>query len=377
MTGSRRCEMTNRNPIIAQLADDRAALLVQQPFLAILALQLELTDDPSIPTVCTDGQRLRFNPSFIRGLEPLQRRFVLAHVVWHLALLHPWRRRTRDRTAWDLAADHEVNTLLRDDLPLPWWATLFEDRAHDGADAVHAWLTTLETLPERAPPCDVHQDPVTAIERDRALERRWAENILTAAQQLTRLGRPLPHAIQRLVDALRRPRLHWTEILRRFVEPVLGDQRRWLPPNRRHLHRGVYLPSRKDHRLRVFVGLDTSGSTTHLQAELLSELVGILDVTTRYEMTLAQGDHRLRDLQTYTIDRPLDVEALEPIGGGGTNLEVFFAAIEERHLDPALAIILTDGLGQAPARPPPFPVIWALPTGAQAPANWGELLHFD
>ncbi len=218
---------------------------------------------------------------------------------------------------------------------------------------------------------------MTGFDEDRALERRWAEHVLTAAQQLRRLGRPLPRAIQRLVDRLRAPRLHWSDLLRRFVEPILGDQRRWLPPNRRHLHRGVYLPSRREHLLRVFVGLDTSASTLQLQGDLLSELVGILQVTKRYELTLAQADHELRSLQTYTVDRPLDVRSLQQVGGGGTDLEVFFATVERRHLDPALAIVLTDGLGSAPRHPPPYPVVWALPAGLRAPVTWGNVLHFD
>jgi len=367
--------MTDRRPLNV-LYGDRAALLVHQPFLALLAMQLELTLDGAVPTVGTDGRALRFNPSFVEQLGAPERRFYLAHLVWHCALLHPWRRGGRDRAAWDLACDHEVNAILESDFAVPSWATIFEDHAEEGADAIYDWLSTLDRLPGRSARADEHEHPRYLLESDRALERRWAEHVVTAAQQLALRGQPLPSVVRRLVEHLRTPRLDWAVLLRRFVDPVLGDRRHWLPPNRRHLHRGTYLPSRRDHHLRVAVGLDTSASTAPLQTDLLGELCGILDAAPRYELTLMQADHELCSVETFSRDHPLDPNHLEPVGGGGTDLGLFFAAIETRALDPSVVVILTDGLGPAPSRPPPYPVIWALPSGCPPPVGWGSVLHF-
>ena len=38
------------------------------------------------------------------------------------------------------------------------------------------------------------------------------------------------------------PRIHWKQLLRQFVTPVLGSTRQWLPPNRRFVTQGLYLP---------------------------------------------------------------------------------------------------------------------------------------
>ncbi|MFC4976714.1 hypothetical protein ACFPTY_19975 [Halomonas beimenensis] len=37
-------------------------------------------------------------------------------------------------------------------------------------------------------------------------------------------------------------------------------RRQWLPPSRRHIHRGLYLPSRYGSHLELTVALDNSGS---------------------------------------------------------------------------------------------------------------------
>ena len=77
---------------------DRAAWLMSQPFLAHLALQVEIVPvvDPRVPTAATDGRSVFCSAPFMLGLTEADRRFVLAHEVWHCALSHIPRREARE-----------------------------------------------------------------------------------------------------------------------------------------------------------------------------------------------------------------------------------------------------------------------------------------
>ena len=56
--------------------------------------------------------------------------------------------------------------------------------------------------------------------------------------------------------------MHWKEILRQYLTPMFDSTRKWLPPNRRHVYKKMYLPSlRKEKQLNIVIAIDTSGST--------------------------------------------------------------------------------------------------------------------
>ena len=365
--------MTDPELAVQLLTEDRAALLMTQPFLALLALRLEITPCDAMATMGTDGQRLLANPAFVVSLDPVERSFLVAHVIWHGALQHPWRRGARDPCVWDAAIDHEVNCLLEPYWTLPPGTPHFATVAGASAETAYDWLLTQPpTLLHRPARADHHGDAFEQASRDHILQRRWTEHVFAAAQQLGRRGYSVPAAVRRLIEGWRTGTVPWRDLLRRYVVRVLGDRRQWLPPNRRYVQRGLYLPSRREQHLRVAVGLDTSASTQPLRASLLGEVVGIVASATKYELTLLQVDHRLRRVQTYTQERRLDASRFETIGEGGTNLELVFEAVQNRLLHPDVLVFLTDGRGTAPRHPPPYPVIWALPRGATAPTHWGQ-----
>ena len=128
---------------------DRARLLLQHPFTASLALHLELVPvvDSRVMTAATDGRRIFFNPLFLQTLTADQRLFVLAHEVWHCAARHFDRQLGRDARLWNLATDHEVNSLLlADGFVMPSNGVLFTELTWDDSNAiasaeqVYEWL---------------------------------------------------------------------------------------------------------------------------------------------------------------------------------------------------------------------------------------------
>ncbi len=376
--------------------EDRAQLVFRQPFLATLALYLEIVPvvDCRLATAATDGGRVYVDPYFLKTLTPEERLFVLAHEVWHCALSHFTRRQGRRPRLWNVAIDHEVNALLRrEGLQMPNSAVYFPEHEGRNAEAVYDWLQSQPNLDDdsdllaRGPLGDDHLDDeappepgVGTIDPDYApglsadeLDR-WPERVLAAAQQAERLQADLPAELQRLVEGVRRPTLPWRELLRQFVTRVFGGKRVWLPPNRRYVSRGLYLPSRREERVRVVVALDTSGSTYGDIPDFVSEMASLMAAFGRYEVVVVHCDAAVKHVETWTPERPPPTgEGFRIHGGGGTDFRPVFDYVRDELEPPDCLVYLTDGYGDAPNRPAPYPTLWVLTADGRAPASWGEV----
>ena len=75
---------------------------------------MTVKEDPTAPSMWTDGKTLAYNPAWINGLTLDEVKGVLCHEVMHVALLHNLRRDQRDPAKWNMAADHAVNPILLD-----------------------------------------------------------------------------------------------------------------------------------------------------------------------------------------------------------------------------------------------------------------------
>ena len=74
-----------------------------------------------------------------------------------------------------------------------------------------------------------------------------------------------------------RPKLDWRVLLQKFMENYDRTDYRWAPPNRRHVHSGLYLPGARNESLgEVVIAIDTSGSVSDRQlAEFQKNLKSI------------------------------------------------------------------------------------------------------
>ena len=107
----------------------RSNMLMQFPFLGELAMQLEIIPilDERLPVACTDGKAVYVNAHAIEHPEKVfKKQFrerkltgkedtavaILAHEVWHCALLHFDRGEGKEQMRFNLAADIEIGYLL-------------------------------------------------------------------------------------------------------------------------------------------------------------------------------------------------------------------------------------------------------------------------
>lgn len=367
---------------------DRARLLLAQPFLGLLAMQLELVPvvDPRLPTAATDGERAYVSAEFLHSLSAAEREFVLAHEVWHCAALHFVRRGQREQELWNLAADHEVNALLEEQgLAVPEGAVLYPSQRGKNAEAVYAWLQDNPgAVRDRGPWADEHRLRPALGEDDRDPDFRpgrgnwpsWPARVVAAAQQAERQHGTLPAGVEQWVESLRRPALPWRNVLNRFVADSLPARRQWMPPNRRFVSRGLYLPSRqRETELEVALAIDTSGSTRAYLPQFLAELRGVVRAFGAYRLRVLMCDADIHSDSVYDPRHPLPVEGMTFPGGGGTDFRPVFERLSVASGAPKALIFLTDGFGPAPTQAPPYPVLWVLTPQGERPAEWGESLR--
>lgn len=393
---------------------DRTQLLVRHPFTATLALHLDLVPvaDSRLPTAATDGRCAYFNIHFLSAIDDDTRRFVLAHEVWHCVAGHLARRLDRETEPWNLAADHEVNALLRaDGLPVPDDAVLYPGRVGQSAETVYEWLRSrarrvrppgvqfdnhdpwgsVAAGPVIDPDCAPRQvddhDPRGSVatgavidpdyaprQVDAAVSRGWRQ-MLANATSVNRQRGTLPGDIERFVDQALRPQVPWQTLLRRFVQRTYGGSRTWLPPSRRHIHRGQWLPGTRGQFLRVIVAIDTSGSTAQVMPRFLAEVRGLMQEFDRIEIDLVECDMRItrvRTLSSWGGEAGVEDELRSVRGGGGTDLRPPFELALRN--PPACLVYLTDGDGPVPAAAPGFPVLWVLPDDDDLAPDWGEVV---
>lgn len=106
----------------------RHAIVMKFPFIGELSLKMGLvpTQDSKNPTVTSDGDKVFIDIGFFKKLNEGERKFVIAHSVWHSALLHPARKQSRDQKLFDLACDMEVNWLLKQNNRNNWMSMPFD-----------------------------------------------------------------------------------------------------------------------------------------------------------------------------------------------------------------------------------------------------------
>ena len=402
------------NDVEQRILRARLQLMLTHPFLSSAVARLpliELPPDGPWQTAATDGFTIFWSRAFFSELSDAEIIGVLAHEVLHVVLGHLERRGNRDPERWNIAIDHATNLLLLDHafvLPKPHLA----DRTYRdlSAEAIYnldpGAVVVKPTAPRRigriptpaAAPAkrsapssfDVHLNPEDPLLPDQArlgrptpfeLDRlkrdlvREMRDEITSSKSFGRIGGELAEAIRRSG----KPRISWQQFLSRFIGGLRRDDFRMLPPSRKHLWRGIYLPSMGVPGPRLIVcAIDTSGSIDHtIAGRFLTEVHG-LRVSAQCRLFVLQCDARIQKVNAYDAwDTPSAAVTAETfVGGGGTDFRPVFDWIQKTLAcaegTPDALIYLTDGYGSYPQRPPPYPVMWLIPENCTQVVPFGQ-----
>lgn len=338
---------------------------------------------PTVPTACTNGWDVQYNPDFVDSLTPEELRLLLLHEGLHKAFRHM----TVWKPLWDenpqlanIAADHFVNLSLMDAdngegfIKMPKLG-IQPDAKYRGW-SVRRIFDNLKDNPPKGPSSGLDEhDFEGAGGQSEELTAAQAQEIDRAMRQGEILRRKRGDGAggqNGVFGDLLSAKVDWREVLREFVQSTCAgrDDATWRKPNRRYLADNIYMPSMESTRMEeLVVVMDTSGSCfgSEYAARFVSEMKTIVEQVRPAKTTIIYCDSRVAGSQVFD-DGQFEVQAIKPKGGGGTSMPAAFAWCKAKHIRPAAMVILTDG--ETPwGAPPEYPVLWAITSNLRSP--WG------
>ena len=396
--------MTTELP--ASVSRSRLQLMLGHPFLANAVARFPIINASDLEwcnTMATDGYYIYVNSNFCEDLSELEIMGVLAHEVLHCILGHLDRRGERDRTIWGMAIDYAANALL-----LETGLTLPKDRLHNQkfkgmtAEDIYDYLrkegvgrskkgsgkefeanTHTAGLDRHIDPGDIEGAPQRNEEFPTAIERQRLRASLTRDLSNQLPGRESGYWDEEIRKATT-TQISWERFLARFVSGLRRNDYRIYPFNKKHLWRGLFLPSigAPGPDLLV-VAIDTSGS---MDNEILSTVLAEIDSLrsqTECKLTLIECDTEIKGTEKFESWEltTSNFESRTFRGRGGTSLKPPFDWVKLNLLDrgqtPDALIYLTDGYGAFPESQPPYPCLWVVPKGGVDKVPFGEALHLD
>ena len=359
-------------------------------FAGVLACgKVTVTED--VPTACTDGWNVKYNPKFIdeHMADDAELRFLVLHEATHKAYRHMsvWKElhNTNARLA-NVAADYFVNGVLHDTdagegfvkmpkvgiKPKPkykGWSVLQiytdleqedEDGGEEGTDE-HDWDGDGRTPTEQ----EMEDEIGRALRQGEIMRKKRSAN--GSGDEDGAFG-----------DLLA-PKVDWRKVLREFIQETCSgrDESSWARPNRRFLSEDIYMPTMLGMTMtELVIGFDTSGSVfgSHEMTLFASETTRVIEDVKPSKVHVVYWDTNVVGHQTFE-DGQFAIQNLKPKGGGGTDGAVLFDYLRDKNIHPQAIIQFSDGYVGDWGRSD-CPTMWALTTDLKAPygvtINLGE-----
>lgn len=344
----------------------RNSFILSRPFYAHLgfALKLKVVADDRVQTAATDGETIFFSVFFWEQLQPEERAFVFAHELLHCALGHFYRRALRDPEMWNIAADQEVNQRLVDEgFAMPTGGILENKLKGMSAEEAYDRLKSDDRLrrklaigaPEGRMILRGLVDPDFVLNSNASISDH-AIRVAQARRAAKMHGSQKHGKSKSLADLDKKAKkdvLPWRMVLASFFDAAVNSNYSWARQARRHVGRGVYLPSRHKGAYELTLAVDVSGSTLPDIPQFMTELRQLLKAAPCSKLTVLTFDHKVQIVQSVDSLDEIEPFSRRLVGGGGTNITPVFewlAASREIHSN---LIVLTDGYFAKPKREAP------------------------
>lgn len=363
------------------------------PFFGALLHRVSWEESTRVPTAGIDkNNKVVINPEFWNSCDEHKQNFIACHEIFHGSFLHTNRvfRYTLpdDQILANIAADYLINFMLVEcGLKKP------DDAYYDINYTPDKY--TLETLVEelrknrdkypRA--CEGYvmngggagkgndllnegKDKTPAEQRQEELDARMA---LANAVSIAKKRGNVPGSLERFVDDILKPKQNWREELQEWFNVKLKEDTTWNRPNRRHVYRGIYLPTKWSEGCgHIGVAIDVSGSIgQHELAVFQSELNHIFELCKPTKVTVVYFDATIQRIDVFD-EYPIK---LKSCGGGGTEFNLAFDHFNKDKDGITGLVFMTDMYGEWPEAPN-YPVC-VLSTTEKMEAPFGKTVYAD
>jgi predicted metal-dependent peptidase len=375
------------------------------PFHARVLEKFRVVPSPAVGTMgvtaTVGGVLLAYNPGFVLGLTADELGGVLLHEVHHVVLGHLGLDPADFPDAWAFVVACEVSVNEFVTLPLPGGAIRLGQFPHlPPMESTAARYDRLARTPPTARFALSGAGGVTCPGGDPAAEAGelvdnhavWAagddpaavrEAVAALLNEAAAEAGGVPPELRDAVRAVGRGTagevyvlaggregvLDWRRLLRHYLGRSTRVQGSYARPPRRFPEQAGVTPGRlrRPDAAAVVAVLDTSGSVDEPTIEAIDgELRRI--ARTR-EVVVVEADCVIHRVYPYRTR----LECVQ--GRGGTDFRPALAPEFLGPLRPEVIVYFTDGVGEAPAEAPGWPLIWCLVPGGRSPAPYGRVIH--
>lgn len=369
------------------LTKAKSQLTVKHPYFGMLASRLKHEPNETINAYASNGKRFLYNPDFLQrcSLEEIQ--FILTNCVMHHVLAHQQRRLNRKGALWQLATDFAINNILEQNgLHIPQGANYNSEFKKMYAEEIYDYLkeefysgvdafddAIQNDIPENIQIGDSQEKDdskafanTDAIEEDLdpQNESNW-EYAASVAQEVAQRKSAMPSGMQRLAKKVKSTGVDWRFELYNAINRHMRNNYAFMPPNKKHIWRGVALPSLSSDTLSLCVAVDTSGSINdELLSAFMEEFKVIMQNFPAVKIELIIADAKVHAHYTFQGGEKMDFPLK---GGGGTDYRPVFDYIDANLPMSTMLLYFTDGDGWFPKYPPSYEVLWALSRKAKVP----------
>ena len=371
-----------------KISQAKAKLLVNYPYFGTLASKLELVINDDIEAFKSDGKKLEYNSEYMQKLELSEMEFILANGAMHASLSHESRKNNRSSWLWQMATDMAINDMLVENgLDMPYGAEYRKRFAGLYAEEIYEELKADilrddEDLEYEADNLDDVEDKKDDTQKEQKqqskeeLQEEILQEQLLAQQAIALLEKEFkkgetPSSIERFFKMDYFGKIDWREELKSAIDRYFRDDYTLLPPSKKLLSYGIYLPSSISQTFRLVVAVDSSGSVDEeMLNQFLSEVNFLMSLVQNYQIELLVCDDKIHSHKTFYTGDSLEVELK---GGGGTDFVPVFKFVEDNFDDVKLLLYFTDLEGKFPKKAPYYVVKWVSSTTNIEP-EFGEVI---
>lgn len=358
----------------------KSQLTSKHPYFGMLASRLKHEEDKDISFYASNGKRFKYNPEFIQNCSKDELVFILTNCVMHHILSHQQRKLNRKGNLWQLATDFAINSMLKKNgLKIPKGANYNKEFKNMYAEEIYKILKEENTFEgtnafdEKVDKTDKKDSLVETKEQakesifanidhiEESLEEKdeeqW-EYAATLAKEIAQRKSLMPSGFERFAKKMKAKNIDWRFELYNAINRHMRNNYAFMPPNKKHIYRGIALPSLASDTLSLVVAIDTSGSIKdELLGAFIEEFKSIMQNFPSVAIELIIADAKVQGHYSFQGGDELKFSLK---GGGGTDYRPVFEYIEANLPMSSMLLYFTDGEGIFPKIPPSYEVLWAL-----------------
>ena len=371
-----------------KISQAKAKLLVDYPYFGTLASKLELILNDDIQAFRGDGKKLEYSGDFLESASVGELEFILANGAMHQSLAHENRKNGRSGWLWQMATDMAINDMLVENgLDKPNEAQYRVRFKGMYAEEIYAELKSdilredddleyeaddagdVQNNSEKSKEKTEKQQTKEEIQEEILQEQLLAEESISLLASEFKKGEA-PSYIDRFFKLDFFSNIDWRDELKAALDRYFRDDYLLIPPNKKFLSQGIYLPSTTSQTFRLVIAIDSSGSVDEeLLSQFLSEVNFLMSLVSHYQIELLVCDEKIHSHKTFYSGDTLDIDIK---GGSATDFRPVFEFVESEFDDVKLLLYFTDLQGRFPKKEPSYSVKWISPKEENIP--FGEII---